>query len=161
MNIVRGVADLLRKAPAPPPAPPAVPSSSFGVREGSFHGADQDVAPSPRVVFSDSTEERVLNTLWKKYENALNKAEKEKSLQIFVLQFVQTFRDWGPYHNIHLVDQEQGSDETVVGCSHGHPSEVILILIQEMSIITSTIAESKWLYCIMSTLLLELSPVSL
>ncbi|KAF2928095.1 BEACH domain-containing protein B isoform X2 [Oryza sativa Japonica Group] len=142
MNIVRGVADLLRKAPAPPPAPPAVPSSSFGVREGSFHGADQDVAPSPRVVFSDSTEERVLNTLWKKYENALNKAEKEKSLQIFVLQFVQTFRDWGPYHNIHLVDQEQGSDETVVGCSHGHPSEVILILIQEMSIITSTIAES-------------------
>lgn len=51
MNIVRGVADLLRKAPAPPPAPPAVPSSSFGVREGSFHGADQDVAPSPRVVF--------------------------------------------------------------------------------------------------------------
>uniref|UniRef100_A0A0D9WT98 Plastocyanin-like domain-containing protein n=1 Tax=Leersia perrieri TaxID=77586 RepID=A0A0D9WT98_9ORYZ len=91
---------------------------------------------------SDSTEERVLNTLWKKYENALDKAEKEKALQIFVLQFVQTFRDWGPYHVMQFVDQELGSDETVVGCSHGHPSEIILILIQEISIIASIIAES-------------------
>ncbi|XP_040380752.1 BEACH domain-containing protein B-like isoform X2 [Oryza brachyantha] len=140
MNIVRGVADLLRKAPAPPPAPPAAPPSGGG--EGSFPSADVDDAPTPRVVFSDSTEERILNTLWKKYENALDKAEKEKSLQFFVLQFVQTFRDWGPYHIMQLVDQELGSDETVVGCSHGHPSEVILILIQEMSIITSTITES-------------------
>jgi hypothetical protein len=47
-----------------------------------------------------------------------------------------------------LVDQEFGSDETVVGCSYGHPSEVILILIQEISLITSTITESKWPYCI-------------
>ncbi|XP_037457938.1 BEACH domain-containing protein B-like isoform X2 [Triticum dicoccoides] len=139
MNLVRGVADLLRKSPQPP-GPPAPPSPS--VRGGSFRGADLDDAPAPRVVFSDSTEEGVLSTLWQKYENAHDKEEKEKSLQIFVLQFVQTFRDWGPYHIEEFVDQELGSDETVVGCSYGHPSEVILILIQEISLITSTITES-------------------
>ncbi|XP_024315441.1 BEACH domain-containing protein B [Brachypodium distachyon] len=139
MNIVRGVADLLRKSPNPvAPPTPVTPS----VRGGSFRGADIDDAPAPRVVFGDSPEEGVLNTLWQKYENALDKDEKEKSLQIFLLQFVQTFRDWGPYHIEQLVDQELGSDETVVGCSHGHPSEVILILIQEISLITSTITES-------------------
>ncbi|XP_020165084.1 BEACH domain-containing protein B [Aegilops tauschii subsp. strangulata] len=138
MNLVRGVADLLRKSPQP--GPPAPPSPS--VRGGSFRGADIDDAPAPRVVFSDSTEEGVLSTLWQKYENAHDKEEKEKSLQIFVLQFVQTFRDWGPYHIEELVMQELGSDETVVGCSYGHPSEVILILIQEISLITSTITES-------------------
>ncbi|KAL6873753.1 hypothetical protein ACP4OV_013835 [Aristida adscensionis] len=140
MNIVWGVADLLRKAPPPPPPdpPPAHGSSGDG---GGFLGADLEDAPSPRVVFSDDTEEGVLNTLWKKYENALDKVEKEKSLQIFVLQFIQTFRDWGPQPIEQLVGQELGSNETVVGCYCGHPSEVILILIQEISLITSTIAE--------------------
>lgn len=48
MNLVRGVADLLRKSPQPP-GPPAPPSPS--VRGGSFPGADIDDAPAPRVVF--------------------------------------------------------------------------------------------------------------
>ncbi|XP_062179129.1 BEACH domain-containing protein B-like [Phragmites australis] len=142
MNIVRGVADLLRKSPPPAASDPAsAPASSSGGGR-SFLAADLDDAPTPRVVFSDVMEEGVLNTLWKKYENALDKVEKEKSLQFFVLQFVQTFRDWGPQPTEELVDQEFGSDGTVVGCSCGHPSEVILILIQEISLITSTITES-------------------
>ncbi|XP_047071626.1 BEACH domain-containing protein B-like [Lolium rigidum] len=136
MNLVRG---LLRKSPNPAAAPaPASPS----VRGGCFPGADLDDAPEPRVVFSDSAEEGVLNTLWEDYENAHDQDEKEKALQIFVLKFLQTFRDWGPHHIEQSVDQELGSDEIVVGCSYGHPSEVILILIQEISLITSTITES-------------------
>ncbi|KAF8687356.1 hypothetical protein HU200_043042 [Digitaria exilis] len=141
MNIVRGVADLLRKAP-PPPAPGGDAGSGTADAGSSFPAGGHDDAPTPRVVFSDSTEERVLNVLWKKYCNALDKVEKEKSLQIFVLQFVETFRDWGPQPIEQLDDQELGSDKTVVGCSCGHPSEVILILIQEISLITSTIVES-------------------
>jgi hypothetical protein len=76
--------------------------------------------------------------------------EKEKSLQIFILQFVETFRDWGPRPIEQLVDQESGSNGTAVGCCCGHPSEVILILIQEISLIASTIVESKWIniYCV-------------
>jgi len=76
--------------------------------------------------------------------------EKEKSLQFFVLQFVETFRDWGPHPIEQLVDQELGNNETIVGCSCGHPSEVILILIQEISLITSTFTESKRLYSIVT-----------
>ncbi|WVZ78914.1 hypothetical protein U9M48_026555 [Paspalum notatum var. saurae] len=135
MNIVRGVADLLRKAP-----PPAAPAGDEPAT--SFPAADLEDAPTPRVVFSDSPEEGVLNVLWKKYENALDKVEKEKSLQSFVLQFVETFRDWVPRPIEQQVGPELGSDEIVAGCSCGHPSEVILILIQEISLITSTIAES-------------------
>ncbi|CAL4966889.1 unnamed protein product [Urochloa decumbens] len=140
MNIVWGVADLLRKAP-PPPAPGGG-AGSAPVPASSFPDGGLDDAPTPRVVFSDSPEEAVLNELWKKYENAFDKVEKEKSLQIFILQFVETFKDWGPQLIEQLVGQELGSDETIVGCSRGHPSEVILILIQEISLITSTIVES-------------------
>uniref|UniRef100_A0ACD6ACN4 Uncharacterized protein n=1 Tax=Avena sativa TaxID=4498 RepID=A0ACD6ACN4_AVESA len=139
MNLVRGVADLLHKSPNPAAEPtPGSPS----VRGGCFPGADLEDAPAPLFVFSDSTEEGALNTLWLKYENAHEQDEKEKSLHIFVLKFLQTFRDWGPRHTDQLVDQELGSDEVVVGCSYGHPSEVILILIQEISLITSIITES-------------------
>lgn len=94
--------------------------------------------------------------------------EKEKSLQIFILQFVETFRDWGPRPIKQLDDQELESDKTVVGCSCGHPSEVILILIQEISLITSTIVESKllivwWLYIVSyaSNLLCEFKSIIL
>ncbi|TKW23149.1 hypothetical protein SEVIR_4G274600v4 [Setaria viridis] len=135
MNIVRGVADLLRKAP-----PPAAPGGDAGSVPAPAAGLDD--APTPRVVFSDSPEEGVLSVLWKKYENACDKVEKEKSLQIFILQFVETFRDWGPRPIEQLVGQELGSNETAVGCCCGHPSEVILILIQEISVIASTIVES-------------------
>ncbi|CAD6338666.1 unnamed protein product [Miscanthus lutarioriparius] len=138
MNIVRGVADYLRKAPPPPPPAPG----SDAAPTTSFPAGDFDDAPTPCVVFSGSLEEGALNVLWKNYENALDKDEKEKSLQIFVLQFVETFRDWGPHPIEQLVDQELGNNETIVGCSCGHPSEVILILIQEISLITSTFTQS-------------------
>ncbi|CAL5040017.1 unnamed protein product [Urochloa decumbens] len=139
MNIVWGVADLLRKAPPPPS--PGGGAGSAPAPASSFPGGILNDTPTPRVVFSDSPEEAALNELWKKYENAFDKVERDKSLQIFILQFVETFRDWGPQPIEQLVGQELGSDE-VVGCSRGHPSKVILILIQEISLITSTILES-------------------
>lgn len=60
------------------------------------------------------------------------------------MHFVKAFKDWEPGHIEQSVDQESQSDGTVLGCSTGHPSEVILILIQEISQITSSITESKW-----------------
>lgn len=62
------------------------------------------------------------------------------------MHFVKAFKDWEPGHIEQSVDHESLSDDTVLGCSTGHPSEVILILIQEISQITSSITESKWLY---------------
>uniref|UniRef100_J3L9U4 BEACH domain-containing protein n=2 Tax=Oryza brachyantha TaxID=4533 RepID=J3L9U4_ORYBR len=79
--------------------------------------------------------------LWQKYENAIDKAEKKETLQIFVMHFIQTFKEWEPYYIAQSVDQESLSDDMVLGCSSGHPSEVILILVQEVSQITSFITE--------------------
>lgn len=62
------------------------------------------------------------------------------------MHFVKVFKDWEPRQIEQSVDHESLSDDTVLGCSIGHPSEVILILIQEISQITSSITESKWIY---------------
>lgn len=67
------------------------------------------------------------------------------------MHFVKVFKDWEPGHSEQSVHQESLSDDTVLGCSTGHPSEVILILIQEISQITSSITESKWIYRTKST----------
>uniref|UniRef100_M8C0E6 BEACH domain-containing protein lvsC n=1 Tax=Aegilops tauschii TaxID=37682 RepID=M8C0E6_AEGTA len=92
---------------------------------------------------SDTGEEGILNTLWQRYENAIDKAEKKKSLQIFVLHFIQAFKDWEPHRIDQSVDRRSVSDDTVIGCSGGHPSEVILILVQEISHLTSFVTESS------------------
>jgi hypothetical protein len=75
-----------------------------------------------------------------------SQVEKDKFLQCFVTQFAQTFRDWEPHPVDPSSDQEVGSNETVIGCSCGHPPEIIPILIHEISLITTTLTESKWLY---------------
>jgi hypothetical protein len=62
------------------------------------------------------------------------------------MHFIKAFKDWEPGHIEQSVDHESLSDDTVLGCFTGHPSEVILILIQEISQITSSITESKWMY---------------
>uniref|UniRef100_A0A0D9VCI8 BEACH domain-containing protein B n=1 Tax=Leersia perrieri TaxID=77586 RepID=A0A0D9VCI8_9ORYZ len=151
MNIVKGVADLLRKsAPASPGSGGGGGGGGGGGDGGGGGGGGSPsapdrlaAAPSPRVRFSDSGDEGVLNVLWQKYENAIDKAEKKESLQIFVMHFIQAFKEWEPHYIEQSADQESISDDTVVGCSSGHPSEVILILVQEVSQITSFITESS------------------
>ncbi|KAL5208035.1 hypothetical protein ABZP36_032470 [Zizania latifolia] len=143
MNIVKGVADLLRKsAPASPGGGGGGGAGGGGGDGGSPSTPDRlAAAPSPRVRFSDSDAEGVFNMLWQKYENAIDKAEKKKCLQIFAMHFIQAFKYWEPHYIEHPVDQESVSDDTVLGCSSGHPSEVILILVQEISEIASFITE--------------------
>ncbi|XP_066329470.1 BEACH domain-containing protein B-like isoform X1 [Miscanthus floridulus] len=145
MNIVKGVADLLRKSAPASPGAGAGGGGGGGDQGGVGSPSPDRVAapPSPRVRFSDSGEEGVLNALWQKYESGIDKAEKKKSLQTFVMHFIKAFKDWEPGHIEQSVDHESLSDDTVLGCSTGHPSEVILILIQEISQITSSITESS------------------
>lgn len=144
MNIVKGVADLLRKSTPSSPAAAGGGSGGGGAGGGGGGSPSADklaAAPSPRVCFSDSGEEGVLNALWQKYENAIDKAEKKKSLQIFFQHFIQAFKHWEPIPIEQSFYRESVSDDTVLGCSGGHPSEVILILVQEISQLTSFVAE--------------------
>ncbi|KAG6523846.1 hypothetical protein ZIOFF_013733 [Zingiber officinale] len=96
------------------------------------------------IVLLDAGEEALLNTLWQKYTNELDKVEKKKLLQAFLLQFIQTYENWDPVHSgqtsAELVTEPE---DIIIGCSAGHPSEVVLILIQEIVCITSLLAESK------------------
>jgi hypothetical protein len=59
------------------------------------------------------------------------------------LHFIQAFKDWEPHHIDQSVDRESAPNDTVLGCSGGHPSEVILILVQEITQLTSFVTESK------------------
>lgn len=131
MNIVKGVADLIRRS-----------SGGQTGDGGSWVHADKFSAPSPRFHFGDIGEEAVLSTLWQRYENAIDKTEKRKLLQVFLLHFIQTYKNWEPVGGGQLpADRASGSEDIILGCSVGHPSEVILILIQEIARITSLVTE--------------------
>ncbi|CAL9114662.1 unnamed protein product [Musa textilis] len=133
MNIVKGVADLIRR------------SSSSQTSEGGTSGhGDKFAAPSPRIWFGDAGEEVILNTLWQRYENAIDKVEKRKLLQTFLMQFIEMYENWKPVHNGQFsVQRASGPDDIILGCSVGHPSEVSLIIIQEIVRITSLLTELK------------------
>ncbi|XP_038974911.1 BEACH domain-containing protein B isoform X4 [Phoenix dactylifera] len=131
MNIVKGVADLIKRS-----------SGGQTGEGGSWAHADKLSAPSPRFRFRDVGEEAVLSTLWQRYENAIDKTEKRKLLQVFLLHFIQTYKNWEPVHGGQLpAEQASGSEEIILGCSTGHPSEVILILIQQIARISSLVTE--------------------
>lgn len=128
MNIVKGVADLIRR------------SSGGSSEAGSWGHADKLSAPSIRIRFSDNGEEAVLNALWQKYQHTIDKIEKRKHLKAFFLHFIQIFNNWEPVTADQLL-VEQASPEFVTGCYFGHPSDVILILVQEIARIISLITE--------------------
>lgn len=130
MNIVKGVADLLRRS-----------SGGQAGEAGSWSNAEKFSAPSARIQFSDIGEEAVLNTLWHKYETTIEKTEKRKLLQVFLLHFSQTYKNWDPVYDDQLAKEQAPPEDIVIGCSYGHPSEVILILIQEIARITSFVTE--------------------
>ncbi|KAH9329817.1 hypothetical protein KI387_001925, partial [Taxus chinensis] len=96
-------------------------------------------------------DELVLELEWKKYENTLEKEEKENSLQAFLSHFLQVFEDWKPadWQNqtsdvATLLPSSQvtsSSGNSMEGCAAGHPTRVILALIQEMKSIISFLME--------------------
>lgn len=58
------------------------------------------------------------------------------------MNFIRTYKNWEPVYN-DLREEQASSEAIVVGCSYGHPSDVTLILIQEIARITAVIIECK------------------
>lgn len=129
MNIVKGVADLIRRS-----------SGGQAGEGGNWGHADKFSAPSVKIHFSDTGEEAVLNTLWQRYQYAIDKMEKKKLLHAFLLHFIQTYKDWEPVYSDQS-QMEQGSEDTVVGCYFGHPSDITLIIVQEIARITNFVTD--------------------
>ncbi|EPS68659.1 hypothetical protein M569_06109, partial [Genlisea aurea] len=73
-------------------------------------------------------------------------------LGIFLKQFLITFLEWKPLNLIQTPGEEyavssvghmQNVDDVVVGCSFGHPADVILAFIDEMCLLTKLLTNSQ------------------
>ncbi|KAL2459002.1 hypothetical protein Fot_55288 [Forsythia ovata] len=137
MNIVRGVADLLWK-------------TSSG--QSGEPGSGRYSPPTPIILFSEVGDEAILNTLWERYEHAANKAEKRKLFHIFLKHFLIVYRNWVPVNmgqpprdasHVAPVEYSQPVDDKVIGCYFGHPSEIILVLIEDVAQITALLSDNQ------------------
>ncbi|XP_015166311.1 BEACH domain-containing protein B isoform X3 [Solanum tuberosum] len=130
MNIVKGVAGLIRRS-----------SGSHGGESSSGSPLEKFSPPTPLIHFSEVGDEAILNTLWSRYENAPDKVEKRRLMHIFLKQFLIVYRDWQPINPLQSPEDHgfvqpvdsQHSGDVVVGCSFGHPSEIIAVLIEEVA----------------------------
>ncbi|KAH7849592.1 hypothetical protein Vadar_020109 [Vaccinium darrowii] len=138
MNIVKGVADLIRR------------TSSGGSESGSGSALERFSPPTPMIRFSDIGDEAILSALWGRYESAFDKAEKRKLFYIFLKQFLVIYKNWEPVYPGQLAEvafsaasavEYTHADDIVVGCSTGHPAEIILAFIQEVVHVTALITE--------------------
>ncbi|XP_059637635.1 BEACH domain-containing protein B [Cornus florida] len=140
MNIVKGVADLIRRT-----------STTNNVDSGLGSRSERFSAPAPRIRFSNVGDEAILNALWARYDDAFDKVEKRKLFHIFLKQFLIIFKNWEPLDSVQSpdaastagppVEHSQNSDDLVIGCSAGHPAEIILILVEEVTHITALVTE--------------------
>ncbi|XP_020218624.1 BEACH domain-containing protein B isoform X2 [Cajanus cajan] len=134
MNIVKGVADLIRR------------TSTGNTGESSSFQGQKFSPPGPRIRFSDVGDEAIVNTLWERYEKVDDKVEKKRLLHVFVKQFVIAYNNWEPVNSGILLESASieslsSADDVVVGCSAGHPVEVIRVLIEEVTHLSSLVTE--------------------
>ncbi|KAK6940251.1 hypothetical protein RJ641_029782, partial [Dillenia turbinata] len=149
MNIVKGVADLIRRTSGGQTGE-SLPSSQ----------AEKFSAPVPRIQFSEVGDEAILNTLWERYMSTVEKVEKRKLFNLFVKQFLVLCKTWTPRYSGQLPEVafsavppvDESFDVTVVGCSAGHPAEVIMTFIEEVAQLTAVVIECKLSSLILSTL---------
>ncbi|KAJ7958905.1 BEACH domain-containing protein [Quillaja saponaria] len=140
MNIVKGVADLIRRTSSGHTG-----ESSSGLQVQRFS------PPRPKIRFSEVGDEAILNTLWERYEKVDNKVEKRRLFHVFLKQFIVVYKDWEPINSgisseaastsAQYVEYSSYSGDLVVGCSAGHPAEVILMLSEEITHLCALVTE--------------------
>ncbi|CAN1248861.1 BEACH domain-containing protein B [Linum perenne] len=138
MNIVKGVADLIRRTSS-------IPTGESSPRSTS----EKFPAPAPKICFGEGGDEAILRALWEKHEGTADKVEKRKLFHVFLKQFVAVYKNWVPANSGQFIETTPTSnagdypsfcDDVVIGCFAGHPAEVILTLIEEIGHITTLIA---------------------
>lgn len=79
-------------------------------------------------------------------------AEKKRSFHVFLKQFLTVFKNWEPDNGGQLpeaasiTEYSMRVNDIVVGCSAGHPAEIILTLIEEIGQLTTLVSECKFIY---------------
>lgn len=87
-------------------------------------------------------------------------AERQKAFHIFLKQFLVIYKNWEPFgidnsseavsSSVSYGDETQNPDEVVIGCSAAHPAEIIVVLIEEVTHITSMVTECKLCFYILN-----------
>ncbi|PIN12836.1 hypothetical protein CDL12_14548 [Handroanthus impetiginosus] len=141
MNIVKGVADLIWRS-----------SSGQSGEHGPLSQSGRFSRPTSMISFSEAGDEAILKVLLERYVSTVDEVEKRKLFQIFLKEFLMIFRDWKPVNlgqtseetfTASPVEYAQDIGNMVVGCNFGHPAEVILMLTEEISQITSLLTENS------------------
>ncbi|GAB4839466.1 hypothetical protein Ancab_028989 [Ancistrocladus abbreviatus] len=140
MNIVKGVADLIRRTSGGHHAE-ATPSSQV----------ERFTLPAHKIRFSEVGDECVLNSLWERYEKAVDKVERRRLFHVFLKQFLDVYKKWEPVDSeedavtslctVSTMEHSSPFGDVIVGCSAGHPTEFILVLAEEVTHLTSLVTE--------------------
>lgn len=74
--------------------------------------------------------------------------EKKRLLHVFIKQFVVVYKDWEPVNSGILlesasVENFSSADDVIIGCSAGHPVEVIRVFVDEVTQLSSLVTECK------------------
>ncbi|KAK9080847.1 hypothetical protein SSX86_000606 [Deinandra increscens subsp. villosa] len=138
MNIVKGVAGLIRR------------TSGYGGEYGIGSLSHRFPVPSSKIRFSDIGDEGILAALWQRYQNASDKVERQKALNIFLRQFLVIYKNWEPFDSDSSSEgtlsdssweDSQNPEEVIIGCLAAHPAEIIVVLVEEVTHITSMVTE--------------------
>ncbi|KAM6596704.1 hypothetical protein CsatA_007228 [Cannabis sativa] len=140
MNIVKGVADLIRRT-----STGQNEESASGSQAGSF------CPPGPRIRFSEIGDEAVLKALWERFEKAADKVDKRRAFLVFLKQFLVVYKKWEPDNfgqlsdaastSIPLAELPSHFGDVVIGCFAGHPAEIIWTLSEELKQITALVTD--------------------
>ncbi|KAL5988451.1 hypothetical protein ACLOJK_036215 [Asimina triloba] len=82
------------------------------------------------------------------HHHLVDAEEKRKLFQVFLLHFLRVFKKWEPTYSVQFeaASSSSGSEEVLVGCSVGHPAEIILAVIQEIQRMSVLVADGKLLW---------------
>ncbi|CAN6454099.1 unnamed protein product [Victoria cruziana] len=139
MNIVKGVADLLRRT-----------AGQGGESASCEQGENLD---GQKIQFGVLGDEAVLKVYWEQYKSASDKDERRRLLEVFVKHFVLVYKDWNPIYPkfpkeastaTHLLDYISHTDDVAVGCSAGHPAEVVIALTQEIAAVANAVTSLQF-----------------
>lgn len=75
-----------------------------------------------------------------------SQVEKRRLFQVFLMHFLRVYKNWEPVQLPETTSSaEYASDfeDVLVGCSAGHPAEIILVLTQEVQCLTTLVTECK------------------
>lgn len=85
--------------------------------------------------------------------------EKRKLFHVFLKQFLIVFKNWEPVSGHQLSEASSTTvqpaedllhyDDIVVGCSAGHPAELILTLTEEITQLTTFVTECKFIFILL------------